>query len=174
MKKVKVKNKSHYLVLICCLFLVLGIVIYFIINLIGSENLGNNNDINDSITLNKKDIYKYDNVKIFKGENPDFTPEYRIENSTPFSKEVITIMNNIPFGKTITYNDIAKTIAKKRKISKMSAQAVGGAVGKNPICIIVPCHRVVGKNGNFFYYYSFVKWIFCSIYFLIWLVSFAC
>lgn len=84
----------------------------------------------------------------FKGENPDFTPEYRIENSTPFSKEVITIMNNIPFGKTITYNDIAKTIAKKRKISKMSAQAVGGAVGKNPICIIVPCHRVVGKNGN--------------------------
>lgn len=84
----------------------------------------------------------------FKGENPDFIPEYRIENSTPFSKEVITIMNNISFGKTITYNDIAKTIAKKRKISKMSAQAVGGAVGKNPICIIVPCYRVVGKNGN--------------------------
>ena len=67
MKKVKVKNKSNYLVLICCLFLVLGIVIYFIINLIGSENLGNNNDINDNITLNKKDINKYDNVKIFKG-----------------------------------------------------------------------------------------------------------
>lgn len=54
-------------------------------------------------------------------------------------------MNNILFGKTITYNDIAKFIAKKRKISKMSAQAVVGAVGKNPICIIVPCHRVVGK-----------------------------
>lgn len=56
MKKVKVKNKSHYLVLICCLVLVLGIVIYFIINLIGSRELSNNNDINDNITLNKKDI----------------------------------------------------------------------------------------------------------------------
>lgn len=84
----------------------------------------------------------------FKGQNPNFIPEYRIENLTPFSKEVITIMNNIPFGKTITYNDIAKIIAKKRQIIKMSAQAVGGAVGKNPICIIVPCHRVVGQNGN--------------------------
>lgn len=68
MKKVKVKNKSHYSVLICCLVLVLGIVIYFIINLIGSENLGNNNDINNSITFNEKDINKYDDVKIFKGK----------------------------------------------------------------------------------------------------------
>lgn len=72
----------------------------------------------------------------FKGQNPNFIPEYRIENLTPFNKEVITIMNNIPFGKTITYNDIAKTITKKRKINKMLAQAVGGAVGKNPIPIL--------------------------------------
>ena len=57
-------------------------------------------------------------------------------------------MNLIPFGETITYNDIAETIAKKRRIKKMSAQAVGGAVGSNPICIIIPCHRVVGKNGK--------------------------
>lgn len=53
-------------------------------------------------------------------------------------------MKNIPYGKTITYNDIAKSIAKKRNISKMSSQAVGW----NPICIIMPCHRVVGANGN--------------------------
>lgn len=92
-------------------------------------------------TCNWLDIY-------FKGKSPDFIPEYKIENLTPFKEEVTTIMNSIPFGKTITYNDIAKTIAKKRQINKMSAQAVGGAVGKNPICIIVPCHRVVGKNGN--------------------------
>ena len=57
-------------------------------------------------------------------------------------------MNNIPFGKTLTYNDISKTIAKNRGIKRMSSQAVGGAVGWNPICIIIPCHRVVGTNGN--------------------------
>lgn len=84
----------------------------------------------------------------FKGQNPDFIPEYKIANLTSFREEITIIMNNIPFGKTITYNDIAKTIAKKRQIKKMSAQAVGGAVGKNPICIIIPCHRVVGQNGN--------------------------
>ena len=57
-------------------------------------------------------------------------------------------MNKIPFGDVLTYNDIAETIAKHRKINKMSAQAVGGAVGWNPICIIIPCHRVVGTNGS--------------------------
>ena len=57
-------------------------------------------------------------------------------------------MKEIPYGKVITYNDIAIAIAKERKIPKMSAQAVGGAVGWNPICIIIPCHRVVGVNGN--------------------------
>ena len=79
---------------------------------------------------------------------PEFTPKYKINNITDFRKEVIDIMNLIPFGETITYNDIAETIAKKRRIKKMSAQAVGGAVGSNPICIIIPCHRVVGKNGK--------------------------
>ncbi len=81
-------------------------------------------------------------------KNPDFVPEYRIENLTPFRKQVVDIMNKIPFGKVITYNDIAKEIAKSRNIKKMSAQAVGGAVGWNPICIIIPCHRVVGTNGS--------------------------
>ena len=84
----------------------------------------------------------------FSGKNPDFTPKYEIKNLTPFSKMVTDIMNEIPFGKVITYNDIAKEIAIKKNIKRMSAQAVGGAVGRNPICIIVPCHRVVGKNGN--------------------------
>ena len=84
----------------------------------------------------------------FSGQEPDFTPEYKIENLTPFRKQVIDIMNKIPYGKTITYNDIAKEIAKSKGIEKMSAQAVGGAVGWNPICIIIPCHRVVGTNGS--------------------------
>ncbi len=84
----------------------------------------------------------------FNGENPDFIPKYKINNLTPFRKEVIDIMNTIEYGKTITYNDISKIIAKKRGIERMSSQAVGGTVGWNPICIIVPCHRVVGTNGS--------------------------
>ena len=84
----------------------------------------------------------------FSGKNPDFTPKYKIENMTPFRKEVIDIMNTISFGKTLTYSDISKIIAKNRGLEKMSSQAVGGAVGWNPICIIIPCHRVVGKNGS--------------------------
>ena len=84
----------------------------------------------------------------FSGKVPDFTPQYKINNLTPFRKEVSNIMNTIEYGKTLTYNDIAKMIAKCRGIEKMSAQAVGGAVGWNPICIIIPCHRVIGANGN--------------------------
>lgn len=84
----------------------------------------------------------------FSGNNPDFTPKYKISGLTPFRASVIDIMNKIPYGKTVSYNDIAKQIAKTRGIQKMSAQAVGGAVGWNPICIIIPCHRVVGSNGS--------------------------
>ena len=84
----------------------------------------------------------------FRGEEPDFTPKYKISNLTPFRQEVIDIMNSIEYGKTVTYNDISKIIAEKRKIKRMSSQAVGGAVGWNPICIIIPCHRVVGTNGS--------------------------
>ena len=67
---------------------------------------------------------------------------------TLFRKEVIDIMNTISFGKTLTYSDISKIIAKNRGLEKMSSQTVGGAVGWNPICIIIPCHRVVGTNGS--------------------------
>lgn len=84
----------------------------------------------------------------FSGCEPDFTPEFRIDNATPFRKDVLEIVWQIPFGKTLTYGDIAAQIAKNRGIEKMSAQAVGGAVGWNPICIIVPCHRVLGANGS--------------------------
>ena len=84
----------------------------------------------------------------FSGKNPDFTTKYKINNLTPFRKEVVDIMNTIEYGKLLTYNDISKIIAKNRNIEKMSSQAVGGAVGWNPICIIVPCHRVVGTNGS--------------------------
>lgn len=84
----------------------------------------------------------------FAGQNPDFTPKYKLENSTPFRAEVSDLMRKIPFGKTTTYGDLAKAIAKNRKVEKMSCRAIGGAVGWNPICLIVPCHRVVGAHHN--------------------------
>ena len=61
-------------------------------------------------------------------------------------------MNSIEYGEVVTYKDISKIIAEKRGIKIMSSQAVGGAVGWNPICIIIPCHRVVGINGSLTWY----------------------
>ena len=83
----------------------------------------------------------------FAGREPGFMPPYRIDGLTPFRKDVIGALLRIPFGETVTYGDIAAAIAKKRGLKRMSAQAVGGAVGWNPICIIIPCHRVIGANG---------------------------
>ena len=68
--------------------------------------------------------------------------------TTPFRKAVWEIMLTIPFGKTMTYGEIADGIAKQKGIERMSAQAVGGAVGHNSISLIIPCHRVVGTNGS--------------------------
>ena len=68
--------------------------------------------------------------------------------TTPFRKAVWEVMLTIPYGKTMTYGEIANIIAKEKGIEKMSAQAVGGAVGHNSISIIIPCHRVVGTNGS--------------------------
>ncbi len=65
-----------------------------------------------------------------------------------FRQSVWKILCKIPYGETTTYGEIAQEIAKEKGIERMSAQAVGGAVGHNPISIIIPCHRVVGKNGK--------------------------
>ena len=83
----------------------------------------------------------------FRGQAPDFTPPLYMQ-TTPFRKAVWEIMLAIPFGKTMTYGEIAEKIAKQKGLSKMSAQAVGGAVGHNSISLIIPCHRVVGTNGS--------------------------
>ena len=84
----------------------------------------------------------------FSGHQPDFTPRYKLENVTPFRQEVSDIMCTIPFGETMTYGEIATQITQRHGLERMSAQAVGGAVGWNPICLIVPCHRVMGANGQ--------------------------
>ncbi len=91
-------------------------------------------------TCNWLDIY-------FSGRNPDFTPPISL-NTTPFRKAVYDILLTIPYGQTMTYGEIANIIAEQNGVERMSAQAVGGAVGHNPISIIIPCHRVVGADGS--------------------------
>ena len=83
----------------------------------------------------------------FSGRQPDFTPPL-IMRTTPFRKAVWEIMLTIPFGKTMTYGEIAACITKQKGLRQMSAQAVGGAVGHNSISLIIPCHRVVGASGS--------------------------
>ena len=83
----------------------------------------------------------------FSGRDPGFFPRIHLVGSD-FRNRVGEIMCGIPYGKTVTYGWIADKLAKERGLERMSAQAVGGAVGHNPICIIVPCLRVVGANGN--------------------------
>lgn len=83
----------------------------------------------------------------FIGKKPDFMPPIHMIG-TPFQMEVWGLLREIPYGKTTTYGDLAKQIAKRRGLERMSAQAVGFAVGRNEISLIVPCHRVVGTNGS--------------------------
>lgn len=83
----------------------------------------------------------------FAGREPDFTPALAV-NCSPFRREVLEILQRIPYGQTRTYGEIAREIAQRQGRQKMSAQAVGGAVGWNPISLIIPCHRVIGASGN--------------------------
>ncbi len=83
----------------------------------------------------------------FSGNEPKFSIPLHFTGTT-FQNEVWRILCSIPYGRTVTYGEIARHIAAKKAIPRMSAQAVGGAVGHNKISIIVPCHRVVGANGN--------------------------
>lgn len=81
----------------------------------------------------------------FQGKKPDFEPPIHFIG-TPFQVEVWNILREIPYGSTTTYSKIAEKIAQNRGLPRMSAQAVGTAVGKNNIDLVVPCHRVVGSN----------------------------
>lgn len=109
-------------------------------------------DIEVEGCITDKDLPIFDEVSrwldiYFTGNNPGEIPAVRM-NGTPFQLEVWQILQAVPYGKLITYREIAELIAKKRGITKMSARAVGNAVGRNPISILVPCHRVVGSDGK--------------------------
>ena len=86
--------------------------------------------------------------RYFKQEKPKISEISLAPEGNMFRKCVWEFLCEIPYGETITYGDLAKKVVKELNISSMSAQAVGNAVGHNPISIIIPCHRVVGKNGN--------------------------
>ena len=83
----------------------------------------------------------------FSGRDPGFTPKLALRG-TPFRKAVWDILLTIPFGMTMSYGEIAVAVARQMGKPCMSAQAVGGAVGHNPVSIIVPCHRVIGSDGS--------------------------
>ena len=83
----------------------------------------------------------------FSGSEPGFLPPL-LMRTTEFRKTVWEILLSIPYGKTMTYGEIADRIAAGRGLSRMSAQAVGGAVAHNAISLMIPCHRVVGMDGS--------------------------
>lgn len=83
----------------------------------------------------------------FSGRRPDFTPPLHL-TGTAFQQAVWARLLAIPYGTVTTYGALAASLAEARGLSRLSAQAVGGAVGRNPVSLIVPCHRVVGASGS--------------------------
>lgn len=78
----------------------------------------------------------------FAGKRPKWFPKLKLQG-TPFQLQVWKLLKEIPYGTTLTYKELALQLS-----PTMSAQAVGQAIGKNPCCIIIPCHRIIGKNGS--------------------------
>lgn len=83
----------------------------------------------------------------FSGAEPDFTPPLH-PAGTAFQQAIWQLLLQIPYGQTATYGELARRLAREKGRETLSAQAVGGAVGHNPISLIIPCHRVVGAGGN--------------------------
>ena len=84
----------------------------------------------------------------FSGDPKKTVPKLRFEGLTPFQNAVLSIIRNIPFGKSVSYGELSRLVAQKTGKEKMSAQAIGGALKRNPVCIIIPCHRIIGKDGS--------------------------
>ena len=109
-----------------------------------SHLLSDGTACNDNATLQAAkqwlDVY-------FSGQEPNFMPPLR-PVGTEFQQEVWQLLRAIPYGKTTTYGEIAAALAARHGIPRMSAQAVGSAVGRNPLPIFIPCHRVVGSGGK--------------------------
>ena len=133
-------------------------------NLIGLWNEGqkyHGNTIFKNIEA-KNDICIFNDAKkwlnkYFAGEKPNIRELPIAPIGSEFRQKVWDILCEIPYGEVTTYGDIAKKMAVKLNKAKMSSQAVGGAVGHNPLSIIIPCHRVVGTNGSLTGYAGGIK-----------------
>lgn len=115
------------------------------------HSMGKNHFVEENHSM-EKDIPVFETVKkwlniYFSGREPDFMPPVHMAG-TPFRLSIWKLLRQIPYGETVTYGKLAEMAAKERGIARMSAQAVGGAVGHNPISVIIPCHRVVGSDGS--------------------------
>jgi methylated-DNA-[protein]-cysteine S-methyltransferase len=100
----------------------------------------------------EQNLSVFDGVKewltiYFSGKEPGFMPPLAPRGS-PFQKSIWNILRNIPYGKTTSYGEISKQFELENEGRRASARAAGGAVGHNPISILIPCHRVIGKNGD--------------------------
>ena len=84
----------------------------------------------------------------FAGRQPDVSALPIAPRGSAFAQSVWQLLLEIPYGQTVTYGQLAEQLAKKRGLTQLSAQAVGGAVGHNPISIIIPCHRVLGAKNQ--------------------------
>ena len=110
------------------------------------------NDRLEVFTLTKRWLDEY-----FGDQKPEISRLPLSPAGNEFRQRVWQILCEIPYGKVYTYGEIAKTIAKEQGKTRMSAQSVGGAVGHNPISVIIPCHRVVGSNGSLTGYAGGIK-----------------
>ena len=121
-------------------------------SLIGLWFVGQVNDAKDIDDIEiKNDLPIFGQVEswlesYFSGKQTSITIPLQ-PKGTSFQQRVWQILQEIPYGETMTYGEIAQRIAKEKGVETFSAQAVGQAVGKNPISILIPCHRVLGKNG---------------------------
>ena len=108
--------------------------------------LKSSDDLNDEkfkiLSLTEDWLDKY-----FAGKNPGFLPLIKVSGSE-FRKDVWEVLLKIPYGKTWTYKEVGEELLKSGKYERVSNQAVGGAVGHNPISLIIPCHRVIGSDGS--------------------------
>lgn len=86
--------------------------------------------------------------RYFAGKKPEISELKLAPGGSEFRRAVLELLCEIPYGQVTTYGEISKKIAVKFGREHMSAQAVGGAVGHNPISIIIPCHRVIGSGGS--------------------------
>lgn len=109
-----------------------------------SEKSAEDADLPDNAVIHETvkwlDIY-------FSGKEPDFMPNVRPEGSD-FRKKIWDLLLEIPYGETVSYKDIRDRYLEKYGVSRMAAQAVGNAIGHNPVSLIIPCHRVIGSDGS--------------------------